>query len=163
MNVIDFSSKAQVEKCEDNGFYGGISLSSGQKCDDSSKNTIVENGGDPFVDATNLDFTTTSNRGASQTTLESLKQKVEELGYKVAPAGYKLDINGTKYLVKSKEYYNKQRADIRKWAKKLDSYDSIEGPGTFTYKKRQIYGYKINFKNKSITGNKEFYLVVPNK
>jgi len=161
MNVIDFSSKAQVDKCEDNGFYGGISLSSGQKCDDISKNTIIENGGNPFDDATNLDFTTSYNRGASQTTFESLKQKVEKLGYKVAPAEYKLSINGALYPVKSKEYYNKQRSDVIKWAKKLPSYDSIEGPNDYRLNGKQIYGYKIKFKNNSVTGKSVFYLVVP--
>jgi len=144
MNVIDFSDKAEVESCENNGLYGGISVGNDkQKCDDNNNNTIVESGGDPFADATNLNFVTSSNRGASQTTFESLKEKVEELGYKVAPAEYNLTINGTEYPVKSKEYYDKQRADIRKWAKKLDSYDSIEGPEYFTYKKKKKLTSKI--------------------
>ena len=163
MNVIDFSSKAQVDKCEDNGFYGGISLSSGQKCDDASKNTIVTSGGDPFTDAKNLDFSTNSNRGASQELFNKLRKRVQELGYDVKEANYKLEIHGKKYPVKSKEYYEKQTADIVKLAKELDSFKSITGPDYFTFKGKQIYGYRVEFKDSSVTGSKIFYLLVPNK
>jgi len=158
MNIIDFSSSAEVTRCDNNLFEGAVSLLDTQKCNNPS-NTITDN---IFTDPENLDFhTIEADRGAPMQTLQRLKAKVEELGYKVAPANYMLEINGAMYPVKSREYYEHQQADIIKQVKKLDSFESITGPGNFRFKQKDIYGYKINFSDKSVTGGKIFYLEIP--
>jgi len=164
MNAIDFSSSASIDSCQNNGFYGGISLASGQKCDDASNNTIDLNANStPFVNAKNLNFTTASGNGASMSVFKELRHSVEDLGYKIEPADYKLNIDGILHSVKSEEYYNREREDVRKWAKKVPGFSSIVGPESFTTAKgKSIYGFKVIFEDKkNVTGSKEFYLEVP--
>jgi hypothetical protein len=157
MNIIDFSPSAQIVKCDNNFFEGGMSLSVNQKC----MNTTNSITGAIFNDPNILDFNTFSTVGASQTIFAQLRAKVEALGYKISPANYKLNINGVIYPVKSRTYYNHQQADIIKWVKKLKSYVSISGPGNFTLNKKNIYGYEIIFSDTSVTGHKKFYLETP--